>query len=294
MGKSRKGRHRSRVEQAGERRGGRGRVSAPRRGDGEDRGLRRLPQRPLGSERNHPAASPAGARPRGRRRDRGAGRRRRRRRRRRPRRDRLGAHVREVPLLRRGSPGTLRHVRQGRLHAARRHLAPQGPGGQHAQPLRGRRGDDRVRHGAPGQRGQDRSRDPPGQGGAGRLRGDDRRGRRPQHRQGGGRLQRRRVRSGRHRAERDPGRGARGSREDHRGGSRGQEARVRPAVRSDAHHQPGQRRRRRRQDHGAHRRRSGLRLRVHRRPRGDRAELQRHSTRAGRRWSSASPEPTRP
>ena len=55
-----------RAQQAGGRRGDRGRRAQARRGDGEARRVRRVPFRPVGDQRHHRAAAAAGARARGR------------------------------------------------------------------------------------------------------------------------------------------------------------------------------------------------------------------------------------
>ena len=99
----------------------------------------------LGDQRHDPAAAAGRARPRGGRHDLRTRRGRHRSRDRRHRRRLVGAHLRQVPLLRDGQAAALRRVGQGDAHAARRHQPLQGLEGPDAQPLRRHRRDGRVR-----------------------------------------------------------------------------------------------------------------------------------------------------
>jgi hypothetical protein len=71
-----------------------------------------------------------------------------------------------------------------------------------------------------------------------RLRGDDRGGRGHQHRQGDAGRQGDRTRSGRHRAERDPGGADGGGRQDRRRRHQPRHGAVGQAVRDDSCRQP--------------------------------------------------------
>ena len=177
--------------------------------------------------------------------------------------------------------GDSRHAGQGR--DARRH-----------EPLLARRQaraslhgllDVRELHRAAGDRGRE---DPRGravrQGLLHRLRRDDRHRRGDQHRQGRARRQRRRVRAGRHRAQRRAGRAHGGREHDRR---RRPQSRARGAgaqVRADALRQPeGRQGRSRRASGGADRRRRRLSVRVHRQRRRDAPGARVLPSRLGRR-----------
>ena len=173
-----------------------------------------------------------------------------------------------------------RHPGQGR--DAGRHLALQ-PQGQADLPLHGLL-DVFELHRAAGDRGGE---DPRGravrQELLHRLRRDDGRRRRGQHRQGDAGLQRRRVRPRRHRAQRHPGREDGGRRQDRRRRHQRRQGGMGPPLRHDPFRQPDQGQWRHRPASGrADRRRRRLHVRLHRQYQRDAAGARSLPPRLGR------------